>query len=69
MIESNLLKFSFIWNFYVEFNLTSFVNLKYNLVIKAIEIFSFLPLKSNSVTTGFSFFIINHISSHVIKEY
>ena len=30
--------------------------------------FSFLPLLNNSVITGLSFFIIKHISSHIIKN-
>ena len=34
----------------VEFNLTSFGTLKYDCVIKIIEILSFLPLINNSVT-------------------
>ena len=37
----------------VEFNLTSFGTLKYECVIKTIEILSFLPLINNSVTIGF----------------
>ena len=59
MIYSNLLKFSFIWNFIikkcVEFSLTSFGTLKYDYVIKTIKILSFLPLINNSVTTGLRF--------------
>ena len=38
----------------VEFNLTSFGTLKYDCVIKAIEILSFLPLINISVTIGFN---------------
>ena len=38
-----------------EFNLTSFGTLKYDCVIKTIEILSFLPLINNSVTIGFNF--------------
>ena len=37
--------------------------------MKTIEIFDFQPLIKNSVTTGFSFFIINHISNHIIENY
>ena len=39
----------------VDFNGTSFGTLKYDCVINAIEILSFLPLINNSVTTGFNF--------------
>ena len=49
----------------VEFNLKSFGTLKYDYVIKTIEILSFLPLINNSVTTGFNY----HISNHIIKNY
>ena len=49
---------------WVEFSLTSFDTLKYHCVIKAIEIFNILL-----ITTGFSFFIINHINNHIIKNY
>ena len=38
----------------VEFNRTSFGTLKYDCVIKTIEILSFLPLINNSVTIGFN---------------
>ena len=37
---------------------TSFSNLKYDCVIKTIEIFTFLPLINNSVTTGLSFLLL-----------
>ena len=37
---------------------TSFGNLKYDCVIKTIEIFNFLPLINNSVTTGLSFLLL-----------
>ena len=40
----------------VEFSLTLFGTLKYDWVIKIIEILSFLPLINNSVTTGLSFY-------------
>ena len=65
MIYCNLLKFFSIWKFYskkyVEFNLT----LKYECAIKTIEMFNYLPLINNSVTTGFSLFVINH-NNHII---
>ena len=38
------------------FSLTSFGTLKYDWVIKTREIFNFLPLINNSVTTEFSFY-------------
>ena len=40
----------------VEFNLTSFGTLKYDCVIKTIEILRFLPLTNNSVTIGFNLY-------------
>ena len=49
----------------VVFNLTSFGILKYDCVIKTIEILSFLPLINNSATARFSFSLINHISNHI----
>ena len=55
----NLLNFSFIWNFHnkcVEFSLTSFGTLKSDCAMKTIEMFNFLPLINNSVTTASSFF-------------
>ena len=71
MISCNLLKLSF-FNFYdkkcVEFSQTSFDTLSYDCVINTIEIFNFLPLINNSVTTGLRFFIINHTSNHIIKN-
>ena len=42
----------------VEFSLTSFGTSKYDCLINTIEIFNFLPLISNSVTTGFSFLLL-----------
>ena len=42
----------------VEISLTSFGTLKYDCVINSIEIFNFLPLTNNSVTTGFSFLLL-----------
>ena len=54
---------------WVEFGSTSFGTLKHDCVIKTREIFNFLPLTNSSITTGFSFFIINHISTHIIKNY
>ena len=64
-------EFSFIWNFHgkkcVVFSLTSFDTLKYDCIIKTIEILIFLSLINSSVTTGFSFFVIDCISNHIIK--
>ena len=68
MIYCNSLKFSSIWKFHnkkcVEFSLT----LKYECAIKTTEMFNYLPL-INSVTTGFSLFVINHkiVSSKAIN--
>ena len=42
----------------VEFNLTSFGTLKYDCVIKTIEISSFLPLINNYVAIGFSLLLL-----------
>ena len=53
----------------VEFSLTSFGILKNDCVKKTFEMFNFLTLIKNSVTTGLSFFIINHISNPIIKNY
>ena len=39
----------------VVLNLTYFGTLKHDCVIKAIEMFNFLPLINSSVTIGFSF--------------
>ena len=47
----------------------SFGTLRYDCVIKAIEMLNFQPLINKFVTIGFSFFIINHISNHAIKNY
>ena len=47
---------------WVEFSLTSFDTLKYDCIIKAIEMFNFPPLINNSVTTGFSFLSILYSS-------
>ena len=61
MVQRNLMKFSFISNFHgkkwVEFSPTSFGTLKYDYVIKAREMFNFLPLINNSVTIDFSFLL------------
>ena len=54
---------------WVQFSLTSFDTLKYDCITKAIEMFNFLPLINNSVTTRLSFFIINHIGNHILKSY
>ena len=42
----------------VEFNRTSFGTLKYDCVIKTIEILSFLPLINNYVTIGFNLLLL-----------
>ena len=42
----------------VGFNLTFFEIVKYDYVVKAIEIFSSLPLISNSVTVGSRFLLL-----------
>ena len=42
----------------VEFSLTSFGTVKYDCVIKTIEILSFLPLINNSAITGFSLLLL-----------
>ena len=42
----------------VEFNRTSFGTLKYDCVIKTMEILSFLPLINNSVTIRFSLLLL-----------
>ena len=58
-MNCNLLNLSFIWNFHnkcVEFSLTSFGTLKPYCAMKTIEMFNFLPLINNSVTTASSFF-------------
>ena len=47
------------------FSLTSFGTLKYDCVVKPIEKFNFLSL----INTRLTFFIINHISNHIIKNY
>ena len=43
---------------YVVFSLTYFGTLKYDCVIKTIEMLSFLPLISNSVTNGLSILLL-----------
>ena len=43
---------------WVEFSRTSLGTLKHDCVLKTIEMFSFLPVISNSVTTGSSFLLI-----------
>ena len=62
MIHRNLLKFSFVWNFWdkklVVFSLTSFGTLEYDCVMKTREIFNFLPLINNSVTVEFNFLLL-----------
>ena len=51
----------------VEFILTSFGTINYDFVMKTIKMFNFLPLISNSVTTGFSFLILT-ISAMITAE-
>ena len=51
---------------WVEFRLTSFGTLKYDCVIKTIEMFNFLSLINNSVTTEFSFLLL--IKSAIISS-
>ena len=56
----------------VEFSLTSFGSLKYDYVLKTIEMFNFLPLINNSIATGFSFLlliILAIISSKTINNF
>ena len=48
----------------VEFNRTSFGTLKYDCVIKTIEILSFLPVINNSVTIGFNLLLSCPQSHH-----
>ena len=43
---------------WVEFSLLSFGTLTFHCVIKTIEMFNFVPLRNNSVTTGFSFLLL-----------
>ena len=43
---------------WIEFSLTSFDILKYDCVIKAFDMFSFLSLTNNSDTTGLSFLLL-----------
>ena len=49
MIKRNLLNFSFVWNFH---------NQIVYILIKAREIFDFLPVINNSVTTGLSYLLL-----------
>ena len=68
MICCNLLKFCFIWNFsdkkWLVFSLTSFETLKYDWVIKTIEIFNFPPIINNSVTNEFKFLLLIILQSY-----
>ena len=50
----------------VEFSLKSFETLKYDYVIKAREMFNFLPLINKLVTTEFSFLLL--IISEIISS-
>ena len=45
----------------VEFILTSFGTLKYDCVIKTIEILSFVPLINSSVIIGFNFCLLTQV--------
>ena len=51
---------------WVEFSLLSFGTLTFHCVIKTIEMFNFVPLRNNSVTTGFSFLLL--IISSIISS-
>ena len=66
MIMRNLVKFSFIWNFYnkkcLVFTLTSFGTLKYDWVMKTKEMFSFLTLINNSVTFELLFLLLSTLN-------
>ena len=53
----------------VEFSLTSLGTLKYYCVIKTSKMFSFLPLINSSLAIGSNLFVINHISSHIMKDH
>ena len=53
MINCNLLKPSFIWNFHKKGD-----TLKYAYMIKTSEMFSFLLLTNSSVTIGLSFLLL-----------
>ena len=61
MIHCSLLKLPFIWNFhnkiFCRVDSNTFRYLKYDCVIKASELFSFLPLINSSVTIGLSFLL------------
>ena len=63
---SSLLFGLFIMKKWVVFNLTSFGTLKYDYIIKTREIFDFLPLINNSVTTEFNFLLL--IKSAIISS-
>ena len=51
---------------WVEFSLLSFGTLTFHCVIKTIEMFNFVTLRNNSVTTGFSFLLL--IISSIISS-
>ena len=59
IIYCNLLKFSFVWNFWDKkmSSIQSNTYWNYDWVIKTREIFNFLPLINNSVTVEFSFWL------------
>ena len=48
-------------NKWVEFSVTSFGTLKYDHVIKTIQMFNFLLLINNSVTAGFTYIVFFNI--------
>ena len=62
MIYCYLLKLSFVWSFHnrkcVQFSLTSLGTLKYDYIIKASEMLSFLLLINISITIGLSFLLL-----------
>ena len=66
----NLQNFSVTGNFHnkkcIVLSLTSFGTLRYDRVIRSIEIFNFLTLINNSGTTGFSFLLF--IRSAIISS-
>ena len=55
---SSLLSGIFMIKKCVMISLTTFASLKYDYEIKAIEMFNFLPLIKNALTTGFSFSLL-----------
>ena len=55
---SSLLFGIFIMKKWVVFSLTPFGTIKYDCIIKTIEMFNFLPLINSSVTIEFSFLLL-----------